>query len=636
VIDFTNEAGIFLQMASVIYFSLINLFLDIKKNLTMIYWFLYMSSPINLLFSFIVILPIMFRKCLPTTNWVMPDGNKEAQHLLVRELGIHWIISSILTGRDIRTPDDARKYLYPSLHDLHNPFLMKDMLLGVNRLISAVHKNEKVVVYGDYDADGITSVALLVKFLREIQVDVSYYIPDRIEEGYGLNKKAIDEIKNGGAALIITVDCGISDRDEVSYAGSLGLDTIILDHHEVSGPLPRAVAAINPKRPDDSFPLKHLAAVGIVFNFLIALRGTLRKDGFWSHKPYPNLKEYLDLVALGTIGDICPMIDENRIFVRVGLELLTEGKRAGIQALKEISGIESAAVDSEKASFSLIPRINAAGRVGLPEEAVELLLSDSLHESRELALKLESYNRKRRALEKNILDEIITDIENTADNRNKMVFVMASDKWHPGVIGIVASKIAERYDRPAILISLKDGIGKGSGRSIANFNIFQGLTECQDYLISYGGHRYAAGISIREEDIEQFAALLGEIIQGNTLQSDFISATVIDAQCHLNDVTHELLSQIEMLAPFGSKNPEPVLCVKNVNIVSPTVVGKNHLRMRVSESGVSRNTIWFSQGHFIHDVRDSSLDIAFTPQINHWNGTSDIQLKMKDMAISGN
>ncbi|SEM60664.1 exonuclease RecJ [Syntrophus gentianae] len=578
----------------------------------------------------------MFRKCLPTTNWILPDADRDVQHLLARELGIHWIVSSILIGRDIRTPDDARRYLYPSLHDLHNPFLMKDMLPGVDRLIAAVYKKEKVVVYGDYDADGITSVAVLVRFLREIQADVSYYIPDRMEEGYGLNQKAIDKIKDSGAALIITVDCGISDRDEVLYASSMGLDTVILDHHEVSGPLPKAVAAINPKRPDDSFPMKHLAAVGIVFNFLIALRGSLRKNGFWHNKPYPNLKEYLDLVALGTIGDICPMIDENRIFCRVGLELLTEGKRAGIRALKEISGLESSTVDSEKASFSLIPRINAAGRVGLPEEAVELLLSDSVVETRELALKLENYNRKRRALEKAILDDIIDNIENTTDSRNRTAFVLASDKWHPGVIGIVASKIADRYDRPAILISLKDGVGKGSGRSIANFNIFQGLKECEDCLISYGGHRYAAGISILEEDIEKFSDLLDEIVRENLQQSDSVSATVIEAQCHLNDITHELLSQMELLAPFGSRNPEPVLCVRNVNFLSPSIVGKNHLRMRVSESGVSRNTIWFSQGHFIHDLNDSSLDIAFTPQINYWNGSSDIQLKMKDIAISGN
>jgi single-stranded-DNA-specific exonuclease len=578
----------------------------------------------------------MFRNCLPTTNWIIPDVNKEAQFLLVKELGIHWIISSILTSRDIRTPGDARKYLYPSLHDLHNPFLMKDMLLGVNRLIQAVYNGEKVVVYGDYDADGITSVAVLVKFLREINTDVFYYIPDRIEEGYGLNRKAIEKIRNNGANLIVTVDCGISDCDEILYARSLGLDTIILDHHEVSGSLPKAVAAINPKRPDCSFPMKNLAAVGIVFNFLIALRGNLRREGFWSDKPYPNLKEYLDLVALGTIGDICPMVGENRIFTRVGLELLTEGKRAGIRALKEISGLESSAVDSEKASFSLIPRINAAGRVGLPNDAVELLLSDQIDATRELALKLENYNRKRRSLEKSILDEIVEKIEKTIDEENRTAFVMASEKWHPGVIGIVASKIADRYDRPAILISLKDGIGKGSGRSIANFNIFQGLRECEDYLISYGGHRYAAGISIMEEDIEQFADLLDAIVRENVLQSDFISATVIDAQCHLNDITHELLTEMELLAPFGSKNPEPVLCVRNVNAFSPVVVGKNHLRMRVSEAGVSRNTIWFSQGHFINDLVDSSLDIAFTPQFNYWHGTSDIQLKMKDIAISGN
>jgi len=588
-------------------------------------------------FPFSIIIQLtMFRKYLPTTNWVISDVNKEAQCLLVKELGVHWIISSILTCRDIRTPDDARKYLYPSLHDLHNPFLMKDMLLGVNRLIQAVYNGEKIVVYGDYDADGITSVAVLVKFLRDIHADVSYYIPDRIDEGYGLNKKAIDKIMNNGAKLIITVDCGISDCDEVLYASSLGLDTVILDHHEVSNPLPKAVAAINPKRPDCSFPMKHLAAVGIVFNFLIALRGSLRKDGFWREKPYPNLKEYLDLVALGTIGDICPMVDENRIFARVGLELLTEGKRVGIRALKEICGVDSQTVDSEKASFSLIPRINAAGRVGLPNDAVELLLCDEIDTTRELALKLDNYNRRRRVLERNILEEIIEDIEKTMDDQNRTAFVMASEKWHPGVIGIVASRIADRYDRPAILISLKNGIGKGSGRSISTFNIYQGLKECADYLISYGGHRYAAGISIMEEDIEQFANMLDVIVRENVQQSNFISATFIDAQCHLNDITHELLSQMELLAPFGSKNPEPVLCVRNVNAFSPSIVGKNHLRMRVSEAGVSRNTIWFSQGHFIHDLNDSSIDIAFTPHINYWNGASDIQLKMKDIAISGN
>lgn len=579
---------------------------------------------------------IMFRKCLPTTNWVMSDVNKEAQYLLVKELGIHWIMSSILASRDIQTPDDARKYLYPSLHDLHNPFLMKDMQLGVNRLIQAVYQGEKIVVYGDYDADGITSVAVLVKFLRDIQADVSYYIPDRIDEGYGLNRKAIDRIKEKSASLIITVDCGISDCDEILYARSLGLDTIILDHHEVSDSLPTAVASINPKRPDCPFPLKHLAAVGIVFNFLIALRGNLRKVGFWHGKPYPNLKEYLDLVALGTIGDICPMVDENRIFVRVGLELLTEGKRVGIRALKEICGVDTQAVDTEKASFSLIPRINAAGRVGLPDDAVELLLADDMGKARDLAVKLDSYNRRRRALEKNILEEIIEDLEKTMRDRNRTALVMASEKWHPGVIGIVASRIADRYDRPAILISLKDGIGKGSGRSIANFNIYQGLRECEDYLISYGGHRYAAGISIMEEDIEQFAETLDEIVRENVLQSDFISATFIEAQCHLNDITHELLAQMELLAPFGSKNPEPVLCVRNVNAFSPAVVGNNHLRMRVSEAGVSRNTIWFSQGHFIRELNDSCLDIAFTPQINTWNGASDIQLKMKDITIRGN
>lgn len=578
----------------------------------------------------------MTRRKLPTTRWHMREANPEIQELLVRELGIHPLVSKMMFNRNIFDPDDGRRYLAPSLSDLHNPFLMQDMKVAVDRLINAIHQHEKIVIYGDYDADGITSVAALFHFLRQIHPQSNYYIPDRIEEGYGLNRKALERFRSEGVTLIVTVDCGISDHDQIAYANQLGIDTIILDHHEISETIPVAYAIVNPHRTDCHFPFKDLAAVGIIFNLLIALRGTLRNEGFWKGDSGPNLKEYLDLVALGTIGDIVPLVDENRIFVKFGLDLMTEEKRVGISSLKRVAGIEHQVVDSFRASFNLIPRINAAGRIATATDAVQLLISENSDQADELAGKLDGLNRKRQALERAIFCELLDRIDDNDDIMGMGPMVFASPDWHPGVIGIVASKLVDRYGRPVILISLKDGIGKGSGRSVEDINIYQELKRCESFLLSYGGHRYAAGIAIREDDIEPFSALLCAIIGQKTTVEGFAVRTTIDAQCNLTDITHDLLSEIAQLAPFGSLNPEPVLCVRNVRVASPSIVGKNHLRMRVSNDGVSRNTIWFSQGQFITDLSSAILDIVFTPQINHWNGAADIQLKMRDVAVQNN
>jgi len=340
-------------------------------------------------------------KQLPTTKWKLKEaGDENIENLLSKEFGIHPIISQILVNRGIQDIEIVRHYLYPSLNDLHSPFLMKDMKKGILRLLKAINDQEEIIIYGDYDADGITSVVILFKFIKGITPHVNYYIPDRLQEGYGLKIPAIDKFKNNNVKLIITVDCGISDLEQIAYAQSLGIDTIVLDHHEISGSLPPATASIDPNREDCLFPFKGLAGVGIAYNFLIALRGSLNKEGFWKNKDYPNLKEYLDIVALGTIGDIAPLIDENRIFVKIGLELITEGQRPGIKALKEVSGVDNQTIDSFKASFSLIPRINAAGRIASPLDAVKLLLTDNIAEARVLAEKLDSYNRLRQTMEK--------------------------------------------------------------------------------------------------------------------------------------------------------------------------------------------------------------------------------------------
>ena len=573
-------------------------------------------------------------KQLPVTNWKLAEaGNKNIEESLVKEFGIHPIISQLLANRDILDIEGAHRFFKPSLNDLHSPFLMQDMKKGISRLLTAIHNKEKIVIYGDYDADGITSVVILYKFIKEITPHVNYYIPDRITEGYGLKIPVIDKFKSKNVQLIITVDCGISDVEQITYANSIGIDTIVLDHHEISGKLPPAVASINPNREDCHFPFKELAGVGIAYNFLIALRGSLRKEGFWENKTFPNLREYLDIVALGTIGDIAPLADENRIFAKIGLELITEGKRPGIKALKEVSGIDGQVIDSFKASFGLIPRINAAGRIASAMDAVALLLTDNMNEARSLAEKLDVYNRRRQAMEKNILKDILEIISNNPDIEKKHALVFASDKWHPGVVGIVASRLVDLFSRPAFVIGLNNGVGKGSGRSIADFNIYKALQECSSLLLAYGGHYRAAGISIKEGDIEKFASLLDEIIQNTGQSREHISQTIIDSECKLQDINLNLLSQIDMLAPFGSKNPEPVFCARNIKISSPTVVGNNHLKMRLTSNGMACNSIWFNMANQLSALSGVSLDVVFTPQINHWNGSSDIQLKMKDVTI---
>jgi len=573
-------------------------------------------------------------KQLPISKWRMEAaGDKKTEELLSKEFGIHPVISQIIVNRGIRDSETARRYLYPSLNDLHSPFLMQDIRKGVSRLLKAIHHKENIMIYGDYDADGITSVVILYKFIKEITSNINFYIPDRIEEGYGLKIPAIDEFKKNNVSLIITVDCGISDVEQIAYADSLGIDTIILDHHEISGPLPSAVAAINPNREDCSFPFKGLAGVGIAFNFLIALRGALNKEGFWENKTYPNLREYLDIVSLGTIGDIAPLIDENRIFARIGLELITEGQRPGIKALKEVSGVDGQVIDSFKASFSLIPRINAAGRIGSPYDAVKLLLADDLTEARVLAEKLDSHNRNRQVMEKKILNDILEIVGKNPSFEKMNSFVFASDRWHPGIIGIVASRLVELFNRPTVIISLNNGVGKGSGRSVSGYNIYKGLQQCSDLLLSFGGHYHAAGISIKEENIDEFSRLFNEL-SGQGVESSETAAQIdVDTECPLENISIEWMRQMDMLAPFGSKNPEPLLYAKNVKASSLLIVGNNHLKMGLVSNGTSCDSIWFNMGKHLHTLDGVNFDIVFTPQINNWNGSSDIQLKIKDVNI---
>ncbi len=570
---------------------------------------------------------------LPVTAWKRAAKDHELAELLTRQLGLNPIIANIICARNIHDLAQAERFLSPSLKDLHNPFLMTGMKNGIARIISAIYSREKILVYGDYDADGITSVAILYDFLKNISVDVSYFIPDRVTDGYGLHQNIIEKSRSQGTSLIITVDCGSSDYEHILFARSLGIDVVVLDHHEISSPVPQAYAVINPKQPNCLFPFKQLAAVGIVFNFLIALRGSLRENGFYSGRQYPNLKSYLDIVALGTIADVSPLLDENRVFARFGLEIISSEQRVGLKALKEVASFDNQIVNSSRASFAIIPRINAAGRIASASEAVELLLTNDIEEARTIARRLDGYNRKRQAMERLILDEIVTQADELLSHTELSSFVFASPDWHPGVIGIVASRLVDRYSRPVILISLKDGLGRGSGRSLSDFNIYEGLKKLDSYLLSYGGHQYAAGISIRQDDIKAFSVAMDSIVRED-MPATYQAHTFIDSSCQFSDVNDELMKQLELLAPFGSSNPEPVLCARDVTINSISVVGKNHLRLKLTSEGMSHNSIWFGKAALSNIPTGGSIDVAFTPQLNHYNGTSEVQLKLHDISLS--
>ncbi|MDD5475571.1 MAG: single-stranded-DNA-specific exonuclease RecJ [Syntrophales bacterium] len=568
-------------------------------------------------------------------EWHLLEGNPDAESILRAELGISPLLSQILSKRNINTPVEAKRFFFPSLKDLHNPFLLKDMRKAVDRVADAVLKNESIVIFGDYDVDGITATAVMVAFLRDMGARVSCYIPDRIEEGYGLNRDAIDMIRQRGTSLIITVDCGISNHDEIDHASRLGMDTIILDHHEIPDRLPSAISVINQNRRDNDFPFRHLAGVGVAFNFLIALRGTMRDRGFWENRPYPNLKSYLDLVALGTIGDLVPLTDENRIFAKIGLSVMEEGNRPGIRALKTVSNMEHTDIDSESAAFRLIPRLNAAGRVGDPDDALKLLITDDYDEALSIARRLDLLNRERQEIDRKIFAELMEEIESDPALSERNCFVFSSDRWHPGVIGIVASRLVERFYRPTLLISLKDGIGRGSGRSISEFNLYEGLeSRCASLLRAFGGHRYAVGISIDQECIEEFSRILSEAVRDDIGDERIVPPVNIDADCVLKDIDYELMSYLELMAPFGNMNPEPILRARNMLVSSHTVVGNNHLRMILNDNGTERECIWFNKGYLFGSLEESRLDVVFTPQVNRWRGGNSIQLKIRDAAPS--
>lgn len=552
-------------------------------------------------------------------SWEFLPKEPERAKKLANALRIPTLIAQLLLNRGLEDPVRAYHFLFPKLSDLHNPFLLKDMDRAVSRIAQAIANGEKIVIYGDYDVDGLTSTALIYHFLHGLTPHIDCYIPNRIHEGYGLNIEAVKRIATKGFTLMITTDCGISNCEEIAFARDLGLDVIVVDHHKVPSNPPPAYAIINPKQNDCSFPFKELAGVGVAFNLIIALRRYLKGNGAWDGGEIPNLKAYLDLVALGTIADIVPLIDENRIFVRHGLEVLKQTERPGIKALKEISGLNHR-LNCWDVAFRLSPRLNAAGRMGKAGLALRLLISEDKEEAKCLAGKLNELNQERQRIEERIWREANRMVKETGH------CVLANPQWHPGVIGIVAGRLTEAFNQPTILISLWQGQGRGSGRSPNGFNLYQALQSCASYLSSYGGHELAVGLKIMPENLEKFIRQFEQLV--NSCGELNAQRLYIDAEADFKEINLEFMRHLQLFEPYGLGNPEPTFCSKPLE-VKQSIVNERHLKLLVSQGSVLFEATGPNSPYF-HPL-PKYIKLAFTPYQENWRQIQLIKLRIKDI-----
>lgn len=566
------------------------------------------------------VIPVRMKK-----RWKVNPANKELREELGKKLNILPLTAQLLINRGLVDCDKAFSFLRPELKSLHDPFLFKDMDRAVERVLSALSKGERIAVYGDYDVDGATSTALLYLFFREIGVDVTCYIPERLTEGYGMNIGAVKKLHALGINLIITVDCGVSNRTEIEYAASLGMDVIVTDHHEMPEDAPLACAVLNPKQEGCSFPFKGLAGVGVAFNFAMALRARLRDTGRFTAAA-PNLKRYLDLVAIGTVADLVPLVDENRIFVSYGLKELEVTGRPGLRALIDSAGIKPGRLDAGNIAFQLAPRINAAGRVASPSTALKLLTTEDPKEAAHLASVLDRENSSRQKIEAETLEEAIAMLGDSADRG----IVLFSEGWHPGVIGIVASRLVDRYSKPAVMIALEGDAGKGSARGIKSFDMLEGLKACSTLLERFGGHKAAAGLTVSRDNIEKFRDEFIAYINSTLTEDDLTPEIVLDAVVSLDEIDGKLINEIEGLAPFGISNREPLLCVPDAHIVATQVVGSRHLRFTVKHNGCARSGIGFGLAR-LHPIEGEGYGIAFSPYFDEWQGARNLRLRIKDV-----
>lgn len=556
-------------------------------------------------------------------EWKIQAQDKARVRELADALAVSPVLAWVLMNRGIKDHAAGRKFLNPSLDQLKPEKWMADAEPAVLRIIRALEKNETIGVHGDYDVDGVTGAALLILFLRELGAKVVWHLPHRQREGYGMRPAGIESLLNQGASLVISVDCGISDREAVEYARDRGLDVIVVDHHQAPETLPPALAVVSPSRPDCPFNGEELSGAGTAFYLLTALRAWLREGGTLAAEP--NLKAYLDLVALGAIADLVPLTGLNRILVHFGLEELNAGRRPGIIQLRRTAGILDRPVGVGTVSFQLAPRLNAAGRMDDAGLALRLLLSENEREAGRIADELEIQNRTRQQVEERILVEALEQ----AHSRPGAAVVVAGRGWHVGVIGIVASRIVEAVRRPTAVIAVHDGMGKGSLRSVPGVNVYSALVRCSDLLEQFGGHKAAAGLTLREDRIAEFREAFIRATAEQTSEAPFLPFWTVDAEWPIHRVDRKLLDDLERLKPHGIGNPEPRFCARGLIVKWSREAGSNTLLMGLEEKGRTMNAVGFRMAERRPEP-GSRLDLVYSPMLDSYQGEERIKLKVHD------
>jgi single-stranded-DNA-specific exonuclease len=584
----------------------------------------------------------------PTHRWRLPAPPGSDASTLSLELQLPELAVDLLLRRGYSTADDIRAFLDPSPARLRKPDLLPDIALATERIVAAINKRERILIYGDYDVDGVTGTVLLVSTLSKLGADVLYYLPHREAEGYGFSKQGLHFAVAQGAKLIVTNDCGSNDHDTLAAAKDAGIDVIVTDHHELSGTvnderetmneqrLPPALAVVNPKRADSKYPFRELAGVGVAFKLAWSVLSALKR-------PREELTDLLDLVGLGTIADIVPLTDENRVLARIGLNAIRRSPRPGLQALLKVAGIADRPLTGYSIGFMLAPRLNAAGRVGHAELAARLLLTQDEADAATLAAELDRLNRSRQTLEQRILDQAMALVESDrlADRR---AIVVAADGWHEGVIGIVAAKLVDRFSRPCIVVAFKNDRGKGSGRSVTGFDLHAALTACSGHLTTFGGHKYAAGLSLTRESLPGFSSALAEYADG--LPEDVFEPTLhIDAVAPIEQVDDAFVTALEKFEPFGPDNAAPLFASLGLEVVgSPQIVGKNrnHLKLRIRAGERTLDAMaWGRSAEIVNlevggelspqgDCPQNLIDVCYTVGRNTYAGRTSTQLTLRD------
>ena len=571
-------------------------------------------------------------------RWILRNPPLETAEQIASSLDLLPVVARLLINRKIEGVDEAEIFVKAELTSLHDPFLMNGMGLAVDRILMAIENKESIRLFCDYDVDGVTSAAFLTHFFSGIGINVGYYLPERMKEGYGLNEAAVRAIRKEGASLMITADCGITAVREVELARSLGLDVIITDHHQVeSEGLPKAVTVLNPHRSNCDYPYRFLSGVGLAFKLAVAVRTGLHKKMGWSKERLPNMKRHLDLVALGTIADVAPLTGENHILVRHGLDVLATTDKAGLVALKAVSDVDGR-VNARSVGFALGPRLNAAGRLGKADNGFHLLTSVDLKEAKELAQELNVINQERKDIQELVQDEAEYLIGREVNLEEDRVIVLASENFHSGVVGIVASRIVEKYFRPVVLIALENSIGKGSGRSIPHFNLHRAFTECASYLVRFGGHAYAAGLTINENNLDPFRNAINEVGRRILKDENLVPELFLDGSLKISEIDVTLHEQVTLLEPFGAENPSPVFLVQDVSVLRLKRVGReeSHVRFQAVQGDARIDAVGFNLAEKFISIEEKldKVDLACELQVNDWGGRNKLELKVLDLRHS--